>query len=337
MLPLVACPPVCGSTGPPWRTSQARSRAFTLIEVLVVVAIIALLVAVLMPALSQAKEMSKRALCTSNLHQQGLGFIGYSADNKARLPWAAKFRYGLLEGLYYHGFCNHTACKALADTWAPFNSGSLFPKYVGNNAMVFYCPSDKTFDASNPINGVNKFLHVSKNLRTKTPNCHNYPESPFYSYEYAFPVANGRSPHDAGSKMYPDEAIQNAWIPKDLRCYVPDPNPPADSPYWQFLKDTNEPDPSFLGPFPQKQRGIHNMHALLSDSYAFDGNLDRRMMGYHGGGFDVLFSDYHVKWVIDPSQKIYSTQISPPYSTYGGINANSTKVYLVWEYFSRHP
>ncbi|MGQ0628283.1 MAG: type II secretion system protein, partial [Phycisphaerales bacterium] len=62
-------------------------RAFTLIELLVVVAIIALLVAVLLPALAGARKAARAAACLSNLRQQGMGLVAYSADHKeAVLP-----------------------------------------------------------------------------------------------------------------------------------------------------------------------------------------------------------------------------------------------------------
>jgi len=62
-------------------------RAFTLIELLVVVAIIALLISILLPALGRAKEQTKAAVCSSNLHQLALASTYYAQENQDRLPY----------------------------------------------------------------------------------------------------------------------------------------------------------------------------------------------------------------------------------------------------------
>jgi prepilin-type N-terminal cleavage/methylation domain-containing protein len=66
-----------------------KRKAFTLIELLVVVAIIALLISILLPSLARAREITKRAVCASNLRGIGQGMKVYSNDNFDWYPIAA--------------------------------------------------------------------------------------------------------------------------------------------------------------------------------------------------------------------------------------------------------
>jgi prepilin-type N-terminal cleavage/methylation domain-containing protein len=63
-----------------------QSRAFTLIEVLVVIGIIAVLMGILMPALRKARLSAQRIQCASNMRQIGQAIIAYSNQWKGHAP-----------------------------------------------------------------------------------------------------------------------------------------------------------------------------------------------------------------------------------------------------------
>ena len=268
--------------------------AFTLIEVLVVVAIIALLVAVLLPSLARAREQAKAILCLSHLKQQGVAMSGYSAENKAILPWAGTFRYTLMEGEYYLGI----SYVGMPD-WEVVNIGLLYPKYVGSSPELFYCPNNKGVEENGP-NGKDVFVRRFRNPRSTDPdyhNAHDLPGHPLTSYGYALPLAKAQSPRDAASKMYPEASVR--YRPGD-----------AENNYWTYLTSTTDPAPGFLGPSPRETRGQHAIHALVSDGYFAGVNEgDHRIYeGYHLGSYNVLFGDFHAKRVRDPGGQIHAAE-----------------------------
>lgn len=78
----------------PWvsnvrRTSTANahrsSRAFTLIELLLVVAIIALLISILLPALGKARRVARGVVCASGMRQWTVAFLNYASDSRQSL------------------------------------------------------------------------------------------------------------------------------------------------------------------------------------------------------------------------------------------------------------
>ena len=63
-----------------------KTRAFTLVEMLVVVAVIMILISMLLPSLGRAKETARRQECPAHLHAQGIALADYSASQQGHLP-----------------------------------------------------------------------------------------------------------------------------------------------------------------------------------------------------------------------------------------------------------
>ena len=114
------------------RSGEAgRSRAFTLVELLVVIGIIALLVSILLPALNRARDAANTVKCASNLRQIGAGIANYVAENNGYLP--ATYVYDLPAGEppdapkwgYVH-WSSYLYREASRDTFAPHQDSDTF-------------------------------------------------------------------------------------------------------------------------------------------------------------------------------------------------------------------
>lgn len=102
--------------------SPASKRGFTLIELLVVIAIIAILAALLLPALAAAKYRALVTQCSSNCHQWGIAFMGYTIDHNSFFP-------------------NEQPVPGGGDPWdVATNYVTDMNNYGINNMKLWFCP-----------------------------------------------------------------------------------------------------------------------------------------------------------------------------------------------------
>jgi len=103
--------------------TQKSQNGFTLIELLVVIAIISILAAILFPVFARTRENARRASCSSNLKQIGLGIMQYVQDYDEHYP------------LYR----SNTAGNATPSN--PYGWADEIQPYV-KSTQIFQCPSE---------------------------------------------------------------------------------------------------------------------------------------------------------------------------------------------------
>lgn len=125
------------------------SRAFTLVELLVVIGVIALLAAMLLPALSKAKIRAQSINCASNVRQLSLALNLYADDNGDQLI----NNHGVPETLQrQQSWVNNIQDWLRSEGNTNLNqlvSGKLSP-YLNHNVGVFKCPSDRSLAENGP-------------------------------------------------------------------------------------------------------------------------------------------------------------------------------------------
>ena len=155
------------SLQPGWFMRRQIRHGFTLVELLVVIAIIGILVALLLPAVQAAREAARRAQCTNNLKQIGLGLQNFHSTH-GEFPYGSPCEMGRKQanGNYLPG-CNDFPGPTWPTAILPYvEQADIYDLFDFNFRMVapqnhqavtsvlevYMCPSDHLL-AGNPLQG----------------------------------------------------------------------------------------------------------------------------------------------------------------------------------------
>jgi len=122
-------------------TRNRRRPGFTLIELLVVIAIIALLVCILLPSLTAAKNLAKRVVCLSNLHQVGVELHLYASEYDDQAPLGYNYSNKANSCLVW-GVNNEKTVNPYGAWGCLTNLGWLFGAGLMKSPEVYYCPAE---------------------------------------------------------------------------------------------------------------------------------------------------------------------------------------------------
>jgi len=274
-----------------------KRKGFTLIELLVVVAIIALLISILLPSLSRARELAKRAVCSSNLRGIGQGMHIYANDNREWFPMHY-FNAGAIDigppsscdltyvgtlGINYHW---PTAPESvnydhqLDDSNHP--SRSLFLLIIGGQqtAGQFVCPSsadeeddmrnrspytspDATGDEEAARPGKNRFDFASY---TKLSYAYQVPFGrrgrPRETLDTRMPISADKGPY-FWARALGEDPVGSGRIPDELNLLEPPNDAWAGNDATQIIKYSNEE----WRPYNSRNHNTEGQNILFVDDH----------------------------------------------------------------------
>jgi prepilin-type N-terminal cleavage/methylation domain-containing protein/prepilin-type processing-associated H-X9-DG protein len=143
--------------------AATQSKAFTIIELMVVIAIIAVLFSLLAPALGGAKRKAMSLACKSKVRQWGLAFKYYIDDNHDALPWEGTHRQAINRGRNTNAWYNVIPQKMGKESLTELFKTKRAPR-PGVSSM-FNCPITATKRAVTNISTARPWFMYGMNGR----------------------------------------------------------------------------------------------------------------------------------------------------------------------------
>lgn len=155
--------------------------AFSILELLVSIAIVAVLLSLLIPLLSSARETAFKAVCSNNLRQMSVGWLGYVQDHNDTFPASAALPQWTYGGVRFETMAGGVAgvdMSPVLDATRPINrylandlatstdSAGQGPQSAGGGgggrdlAKIFHCPSDAGVFENNPASARSRQLSI---------------------------------------------------------------------------------------------------------------------------------------------------------------------------------
>ena len=289
-----------------------KRKGFTLIELLVVVAIIALLISILLPSLSRARELAKRAVCSSNLRGIGQGMHIYANDNREWFPMHY-FNAGAIDigppsecdltyvgtlGINYHWPTAPASVDydhQLDDSNHP--SRSLFLLIIGGSqsAGQFVCPSSA--DEEDDMRNRSPYLsgNAQGDEEAARPGKNRFDFASYTKLSYAYQVPYGR-------RGRPRETL-------DTRMPIS-----ADKGPYFWARAEGE-DPTGSGRIPDELSGLNPPTEWIGEDptpiikYSNEEWRPYNSRNHNTEGQNILFVDDHVSFERKPIAGIHHDNI----------------------------
>ena len=283
-------------------TRRDGSKAFTLVELLVVIGIIAILISILIPTLSRARESAQRTQCLSNLRQIAVLRNMYANVNRQQVPL------GAMSG--GTGACDEGNNYYISRQSATPDPDSGVVRWIGlgllikvgylketgggdnaGGAMIFFCPSARG-DVYHGFDAINNKWPASKN----SVRC-SYSSR---SSTNDLTAAPGAAATDVVAWGY---ATNYPWYPVKVINN-------------SFDNTTRAKADMFL------LNRLKNK-AIVSDVLVGE---DRTRL-VHKKGFNVLFANGGAKWM---DLKLVTPQFNTPPGVFTGTGAGNFILHRIW-------